>query len=51
MIMSQLIILRVRNILDKFVQKVKTHLACSVTFPENRALYETMWKNMETDRQ
>jgi hypothetical protein len=30
----------------KFVQKIKTHIVCSVTFvPQNRAVYEIMWKN------
>jgi hypothetical protein len=36
------------NILDKFVEKIKTHILGSVTFfPENCAVYEIMWKNME----
>ena len=26
------------------LEKIKTHILCSVTFPENSALYE-MWKN------
>jgi len=31
----------------KVVQKVKTHILHSVTFfPENRAAYEIVWKNM-----
>ena len=29
------------------VQKIKTHILCSVTFFfENRAVYEAMWKNV-----
>jgi len=28
----------------KFVEKIKTHILCSITFFENPALYETMWK-------
>jgi hypothetical protein len=29
----------------KFVEKIKTHILCSVTFfSENRAVYEIMWK-------
>jgi hypothetical protein len=35
MIMCRWIFLRVRNVLDHFVQKVKTHTSGSVTFPEN----------------
>jgi len=36
----------------KFVQKIKTHiLIFNILFPENRAVYEIMWKNMiGTDR-
>jgi hypothetical protein len=31
----------------KVVQKIKTHILCSITFsPENRANSEIMWKNM-----
>jgi hypothetical protein len=31
----------------KVVEKIKTRILCSVTFPlENRAVYEIMWKNM-----
>ena len=30
----------------KAVQNIKTHNLCSVTFPENRAVYEIMWKNI-----
>jgi len=31
-----------RNISEKFVDKIKTLIPCSVTFYENRAVYETM---------
>jgi len=35
----------------KAVEKIKTHILCSVTSPENRAVYETMWKNtVQPDR-
>ena len=30
----------------KVVNKIKTHILCSITFSENRAVYETMLKNM-----
>ena len=30
----------------KAVQKIKTHILCSATFYENRAVYEIMWKNI-----
>ena len=35
-----------RNVSDKFVEKIKTHILCSVIFfhPENRAVYEIMWE-------
>jgi hypothetical protein len=37
----------------KVVEKIKTHILCSITFfSRSRAIYETMWNNMvETDRQ
>jgi len=28
----------------KFVQKIKTHISCSVTFSENRDVYDVIWK-------
>jgi hypothetical protein len=28
----------------KVVDKIKTHILCSITFVENRAVYEIMWK-------
>jgi hypothetical protein len=35
----------------KVVEKIKTHILSSVTFSENRAVYEIMWENMvQTDR-
>ena len=36
----------------KAVERTKTHILCSITFPfpppslENRAIYEIMWKNV-----
>jgi hypothetical protein len=36
-----------RNVSEKVVEKIKTH----ILFPENRAFYEIMWKNIvEPDR-
>jgi hypothetical protein len=35
----------------KVVQNIKTHILCSITFYENRAVYEITWKNIvEADR-
>jgi hypothetical protein len=34
-----------RNISDKSVATIKTHFIYSITFPENRAVYEIMMKN------
>ena len=34
----------------KVVEKIKTHIFCSETFPENRAVYEIMWKNFVEPR-
>jgi len=42
-----LIFLRIRNISDKVVAKIKTHILCSIPFfSENCAIYEIMWENM-----
>jgi hypothetical protein len=30
---------------QKFVEKIKPHILCSITFTENRTVYEIMWKN------
>jgi len=36
-----------RNVSDKFVEKIKTHILCAVTFFlfETRTVYGIMWKN------
>ena len=35
----------------KVVEKIKTHILYSITFVENRTVYEIMWKNiLEMDR-
>ena len=40
-----------RNILDAFVDKIKTHFMFNNFFFESRAVYEIMWKNMVQARQ
>ena len=46
MITCRLILVRVRNISDKVVQKVKIHILCSPPPPpENRAVYGIIWKD------
>ena len=30
----------------QIVENIKTHILCSVTFFENRSLFEIMWKNI-----
>jgi hypothetical protein len=50
-ITSLSILLRMRNISDKVVQKIKIHILCSLTVSENGTGYEIMWKNtVEPDR-
>jgi len=46
LITSRSILLRMRNVKDKVVQKIKTHILCSVPFFENRTAFEILWKNM-----
>jgi hypothetical protein len=36
-----------RNVSDKFVEKMKAHILCSNFCLGNRVLDEVMWKNME----
>ena len=44
---TSLSVLRMRNVLDKAVEKIKTHILCSRTFfPKNRIVYEIMWENL-----
>jgi hypothetical protein len=47
-----LFFLELETFQTKFVEKIKTHILCSLAFfPENCALYVTMWKNtVERDR-
>ena len=38
-----------RNVSDKIVEKIKTHILCSMNFfffLENHVFYEIMWKNI-----
>jgi hypothetical protein len=46
MIISRWFILRMRNGETKVVEKIKTHILCSINFFLNSALYETMWKKI-----
>jgi hypothetical protein len=34
------------NVPDKFVDKIKTHIMCSIIVFEKRGFYEIMWKNV-----
>ena len=43
-IISRSVPLRMRNVSDKLVEKIKTHILCSVTFFPPRKLYEMTWK-------
>jgi hypothetical protein len=36
----------VGNVSGKTVEKLKTHILRSITFSENRAFYEIMWKDV-----
>jgi hypothetical protein len=46
MIVYRSFLLIMRNVWDKIVEKIKTHILCSVTFNENRTVCEIMWKNV-----
>ena len=46
-IVSRSDLLRMRNVSDKFVEEIKTHILCWTTFFfGSRAVYEIMWKNI-----
>jgi len=42
------VLLKRRNVSDKFVEKINKHILCSATFfpSQNRTVYETMWQNI-----
>ena len=46
MIISCGFLLKVRYVSETFVEKIKTHDLCSITFFQSRAFYEIMWKNI-----
>jgi hypothetical protein len=35
-----------RNVADKEVDDIKTHILCSKAFSKNNIVYEITWKNM-----
>jgi len=35
-----------RTFSGKIVEKIKMRILCSITFSENRAVYNIMWKDM-----
>jgi len=52
MIISRSVLLRVRNVSDRVLEKIKTHLTFdNIFFFENRVVYEIMWKNYGRGRQ
>ena len=47
MMISRRILLRMKTVSDKVVEKFETHTLSSIIFfTENRSIYEKMWKNM-----
>jgi hypothetical protein len=42
------IILKIENVSDKVVEKIKAHGFILITFSENRAVCEIMWENIVT---
>jgi len=35
-----------KNVLDKIVEKIKTHFVFNNFYSDNHAVYEMMWKNI-----
>jgi hypothetical protein len=52
MVTSRLILLGMRNVSDRSCRENQnTHFMFNNVFPENHAVYETIWKNMvQSDR-
>jgi hypothetical protein len=50
MTISRSIVVRMRNVSDKVVEKIKTQFVFHKFFSETRAVYEIMWKNILPDR-
>jgi len=47
LVICRSVLFGMRNVSDKFVEKIKTHILCSVIFFfENLAVYEITWKSM-----
>ena len=46
LIIPHSILLRIRNVSDIFVEKIKTHILHSVTLKKNHPISEIMWKNI-----
>jgi len=44
MITSRSVLLRMRNISDGFVEKIKTHILCSITFRKSCRLWDNVGK-------
>jgi hypothetical protein len=45
MTVSRWILLGIRNVSDKAVEKIKTHILCSISVLRTSAIYKKMWKN------
>ena len=51
LIISRLVLHTIRSVSNKTVEKIKTHVLCSVNFSENCVVYEIIWKNrVDADR-
>jgi hypothetical protein len=45
LIISRLVLPTINNVSDEVVEEIKTHILYPMTFFENNAVYEIMWKN------
>ena len=47
MIIPRSFLLKIETVSDKFVDKIKKHISCLITFfLKNPAIFEIMWKNI-----
>jgi len=45
LVISRSVLLKIKNVSANVVKEIKTHILCSLTFSEYRAVYEVMWKD------
>jgi hypothetical protein len=45
--LSHSVLLGIRDVSDKFSEKIRAHIICSIPLLENRAVCEIKWRSLE----